>query len=118
MRPRSRARHAQAASARVADEDLTADAITVAAPLHDPGIPALLETWVDVLFTDPRLNPRSWCQCERRCRLQEEVGAQRAGVQVVFPLNEQDLVRRWILDAGQAASQRRSVVADAEESGV
>ena len=42
---------------RLADEVLAADAIVVASPLYNFGVPQHLKTWIDLLITDPRLGP-------------------------------------------------------------
>ncbi|GAA1314648.1 FMN-dependent NADH-azoreductase [Pseudonocardia xinjiangensis] len=51
-------RDASAAACRAADEVLAADAITVGAPLYNFGVPAALKSWIDLLITDPRFDPR------------------------------------------------------------
>ena len=50
-------RAAVAFVAGLADELLAADAIVVAAPLYNFGVPQHLKTWLDLLITDPRLGP-------------------------------------------------------------
>ncbi|MET1075040.1 MAG: NAD(P)H-dependent oxidoreductase, partial [Umezawaea sp.] len=50
-------RAAVAFAAGLADEVLTADAIVVASPLYNFGVPQHLKTWIDLLITDPRLGP-------------------------------------------------------------
>jgi FMN-dependent NADH-azoreductase len=50
-------RAAVAFAAGLADEVLAADAIVVAAPLYNFGVPQHLKTWIDLLITDPRLGP-------------------------------------------------------------
>jgi FMN-dependent NADH-azoreductase len=50
-------RAAVAFAAALADEVLAADAIVVAAPLYNFGVPQHLKSWVDLLITDPRLGP-------------------------------------------------------------
>ena len=51
-------REARALAARAADELLAADAVAIGAPIYNHGIPATLKSWIDLLITDPRLNPR------------------------------------------------------------
>ena len=50
-------RDAVALAAALADELLAADAVVVATPLYNFGVPAHLKTWIDLLITDPRLGP-------------------------------------------------------------
>jgi len=50
-------RAAVAFAAGLADEVLAADAIVVASPLYNFGVPQHLKTWIDLLITDPRLGP-------------------------------------------------------------
>ena len=50
-------RAATAFAAALADEVLAAEAIVVAAPLYNFGVPQHLKTWIDLLITDPRLGP-------------------------------------------------------------
>lgn len=51
-------RDATAVATRAADEVLAADAIAVGAPLYNFGVPATLKSWIDLLITDPRFDPR------------------------------------------------------------
>lgn len=48
---------AQAGAAVLADELFAADAILIAAPLYNLGIPAGLKSWLDHVYTDLRLFP-------------------------------------------------------------
>jgi FMN-dependent NADH-azoreductase len=50
-------REAVALAAALADELLAADAVVVAAPLYNFGVPHHLKAWIDLLITDPRLAP-------------------------------------------------------------
>jgi FMN-dependent NADH-azoreductase len=50
-------REAVALAAGLADELLAADAVIVAAPLYNFGVPHHLKAWIDLLITDPRLAP-------------------------------------------------------------
>jgi FMN-dependent NADH-azoreductase len=52
-------RAAVAFAAGLADELLGADAIVVASPLYNFGVPQHLKTWIDLVLTDPRLAPRT-----------------------------------------------------------
>ncbi|ASO20775.1 FMN-dependent NADH-azoreductase [Actinoalloteichus hoggarensis] len=51
-------RAAKAAATELADEALAAREIAVAAPLYNFGAPATLKSWIDLLITDPRFDPR------------------------------------------------------------
>lgn len=44
-------------AATLADELLSAQAILIAAPLYNFGVPAHLKAWMDVVITDPRFSP-------------------------------------------------------------
>lgn len=44
-------------AAATADDLLNADALVVAAPLYNFGVPAHLKTWIDLVLTDPRFAP-------------------------------------------------------------
>lgn len=50
-------RAAVAFAAALADELLAADAVVVASPLYNFGVPQHLKTWIDLVLTDPRLAP-------------------------------------------------------------
>jgi FMN-dependent NADH-azoreductase len=50
---------AVALAATLADELLDAQAILIAAPLYNFGVPAHLKSWIDVVVTDPRFSPAS-----------------------------------------------------------
>jgi FMN-dependent NADH-azoreductase len=51
-------RAARATATRLADEALAAGAMVIGAPMYNFGIPAALKSWIDVLITDPRFDPR------------------------------------------------------------
>src|SRR5205823_1504884 len=48
---------ALALAATLADELAQAQAVLVAAPLYNFGVPAHLKSWIDLLITDPRFGP-------------------------------------------------------------
>ncbi len=50
-------RKAVALAATLADELLDAQAIVIAAPLYNFGVPAHLKAWLDLVITDPRFSP-------------------------------------------------------------
>ncbi|MBW0114916.1 FMN-dependent NADH-azoreductase [Pseudonocardia abyssalis] len=50
-------RAALAVAAGLADEVLRADAVVVATPLYNFGVPAHLKAWIDLLITDARFGP-------------------------------------------------------------
>ncbi|GGK74255.1 FMN-dependent NADH-azoreductase [Mangrovihabitans endophyticus] len=50
-------REAVALAATLTDELVAADAMIFAAPLYNFGVSQHLKTWVDVVFTDPRMAP-------------------------------------------------------------
>jgi FMN-dependent NADH-azoreductase len=50
-------RDAVTLASSLADELLAADAVLVAAPLYNFGVPHHLKAWIDVVITDPRLAP-------------------------------------------------------------
>jgi FMN-dependent NADH-azoreductase len=52
-------RSAVALGATLADEVLAADAIVVASPLYNFGVPHHLKSYLDLLLTDPRFSPGS-----------------------------------------------------------
>jgi FMN-dependent NADH-azoreductase len=52
-------REAVALGATLADELVGADALLLAAPLYNFGVPAHLKTWIDMLVTDSRIRPGS-----------------------------------------------------------
>jgi len=52
-------RDAVALAASLADEVLAADALLLAAPLYNFGVPASVKSWIDLLIADPRLGPGS-----------------------------------------------------------
>jgi FMN-dependent NADH-azoreductase len=52
-------RAARAVAARCADELAAADAVVIGAPLYNFGVPAAVKSWIDVLITDPRFDPRT-----------------------------------------------------------
>jgi FMN-dependent NADH-azoreductase len=52
-------REAAALAATLADELLAADAIVVASPLYNFGVPQHLKAWLDLVLTDPRFRPGS-----------------------------------------------------------
>lgn len=51
-------REAKALATRLGDEVLAAEAIAVGAALYNFGVPATLKSWIDLLITDPRFDPR------------------------------------------------------------
>ncbi|APU15574.1 FMN-dependent NADH-azoreductase [Actinoalloteichus fjordicus] len=51
-------REATAFAVDLADEALAATEIAVSAPLYNFGAPATLKSWIDLLITDPRFDPR------------------------------------------------------------
>lgn len=51
-------RRGKALAADFADEVLAATEIVVGAPLYNFGTPASVKSWVDLLITDPRFDPR------------------------------------------------------------
>ncbi|KQY59781.1 ACP phosphodiesterase [Aeromicrobium sp. Root495] len=48
---------ARALATEVADELVSADAVVVATPLYNFGVPAAVKAWIDVVITDPRFAP-------------------------------------------------------------
>lgn len=50
-------RAAVALATALADELLAADAVVVASPLYNFGVPAHLKAWLDLILTDPRFRP-------------------------------------------------------------
>ncbi|HEU4947470.1 MAG TPA: NAD(P)H-dependent oxidoreductase [Kribbella sp.] len=48
---------AKALSRELADEVIAADAVLLAVPLYNYGISQHVKTWIDLLITDPRLQP-------------------------------------------------------------
>jgi FMN-dependent NADH-azoreductase len=51
-------REALAVAADLASELLAADAVAIGAPMYNFGVPVVLKTWLDLLMTDPRFDPR------------------------------------------------------------
>jgi FMN-dependent NADH-azoreductase len=52
-------RAAVAAATRCADELAGADAVVLGAPLYNFGVPTAVKSWIDLLSTDPRFDPRT-----------------------------------------------------------
>jgi FMN-dependent NADH-azoreductase len=52
-------RRASALAATLGDELLDAQAVLIAAPLYNFGVPAHLKAWMDLVITDPRFSPRN-----------------------------------------------------------
>ncbi len=55
--PSAEQQQATALATTLADEVAAADALIVASPLYNFGVPAQVKTWIDLLITDPRFAP-------------------------------------------------------------